>query len=487
MWGCRLTRKNLNKKNLVDLGADALADLLLDVVKGDAARQRRVRMALAADQGSQDAAADVRRRFASIRRAQSIISGSGQKALARELSGLIAMVGERIAQEDPNMAFDLLWDLLYLAPDIHERTADSNGVIGAVMNEAMEAVECLSPRLACPQEALADRVFDALQDNGYGAFDDAIPTLADALGPAGLTRLKALAEEVQAEPLTEADLARYDFVPDPERRERLARDCRDRTARMILQDVADLQGDVDAWLSRYTAEQLTFHTIAPDAARRLLAAGRAEEALRVVEDALSRDRGANPWFEPPDLDEALFACLEALGREDHLRRALWQRFMRCLCPGAFARYLERLPDFEDIEAEEKARDIVLTHKPVEAALSFCLSRSDLGLAAELVLGRSEEIDGNAYEILTPAADALSHDHPLAAVLVWRSMILFALERARSKRYGHAAHHLTACAAADPAIESYAGHPDHPAFVEALRNAHGRKSAFWARVDASRRA
>ncbi|WP_369820195.1 DUF6880 family protein, partial [Thioclava sp. SK-1] len=56
--------KSLNKANLTALGAEVLADLLLEAVKGDAARQRRVRMALAADDGPETVAADIRKRFA---------------------------------------------------------------------------------------------------------------------------------------------------------------------------------------------------------------------------------------------------------------------------------------------------------------------------------------------------------------------------------------------------------------------------------------
>ena len=479
-----MARKALNKKNLVGLGADALAELLLEAVKGDAARQRRVRMVLSADQSPQEAAADVRKRFASIRRSQSFISWKTQKKFAKELTDLVTLVETRIGPDSPDLAFELLWDLLYLAPGIHERTDDSNGVIGDVMDDAMDAIARLSPKISKEPIELAVMIFDALRDNGYGEFDHVVPALAKPLGETGLERLKALAEEMCAMPLTDAQLEIYDFVSDPDRQEELARDRRDHTAKMILQDVADLQGDADAWLARYTAEQLTYHTIAPDAAARLLKAGRAEEALQVVENALNRDARDSSWLDTPELDEAHFACLEALGREEQLRQALWARFERRLCPDALRRLLKRLPDFEDVEAEDRAREVVLAFTPIEAGLAFCLSWPDTTLAAQLVLSRSDEIDGDTYEILTPTAEALSSAHPLPAVLIWRSMIEFALERARSTRYGHAARHLDACAAADAAISDYEGRPEHGAFVEQLRAAHGRKSAFWDRVTPS---
>ena len=90
--------KTLNKRNLANLGADRLTELLLQTVEGDTARQRRVRMALAEGQGSQEAAADIRKRFASIRRARSFLSSHGQKTLVRELADLTDMIENRAAR-----------------------------------------------------------------------------------------------------------------------------------------------------------------------------------------------------------------------------------------------------------------------------------------------------------------------------------------------------------------------------------------------------
>ncbi|QPM92020.1 DUF6880 family protein [Pseudooceanicola algae] len=471
--------KPLNKKNLVDLGAETLADLLLEAVKGDAARQRRVRMVLSANDGPEAIAADVRKRYASIRRARSYISRKAQTKLAQELAELTQLIETRIAPDAPDAAFDLLWAQLHLAPAIHERTDDSWGTVGEVMDSAMEAVSRLAPRLSTPPEPLAEAIFEAIADDGYGAFDQAVPALAEALGTAGLARLKSLAEAARAAPLAEDDLARYAFISDREAREARALAGRNRTAEMILQDVADAEGDVDSWLAQYTAEQLTYHTIAPSAAQRLLAAGRPKDALALTEAALPG--GANDDDDTPDLDEAHFACLAALGRREDLRAALWQRFERCLCPTALRRHLRLLPDFEDIEAEDAARQVVLAFQPIEMALFYCLQAPDLPLAVELIETRIAEIDGDAYEVLTPLAETLAPSHPLSAVLLWRAMVDFALVRARSGRYGHAARHLAACGAADVEILDYGSHLSHADYLEALRRAHARKAAFLERA------
>jgi hypothetical protein len=439
-------------------------------------------MALSGEQGPKEAAADIRKRVAQIRRARSWISARAQRTLAKELTGLIDVILTRVAPEDVDLGFDLLWSLLQLAPDIHARTYDSNDTIGEVMDAAMDAIQTLAPRLDRDPELLAYQVFEALQDNGYGEFDGVIPAMSEALGDPGLAALKARAEAAMDAPVTPDDTEYFGVYTSAERRLEMAKDSRDRTLRMILSDVADARGDVDAWLSQYSAQQLTYHTIAPDAARRLLAADRAEEALRIMETCIASEDRKDRVFDTPEVDSTHFACLEALGREADLRHAMWNRFETRLCAETLRRYLSRLPDFDDDEALLDARAHVRTHPDLLEGLIFCLQWPDPTLAADLVLSRHEELDGNTYELLTPTSELLEAEHPLAATMVWRSMITFALRNNRAKRYRHAARHLASCATADIEITDYGTFQSHETFVNDLRRTHPRKHAFWEKVD-----
>ena len=102
-----------------------------------------------------------------------------------------------------------------------------------------------------------------------------------------------------------------------------------------------------------------------------------------------------------------------------------------------------------------------------------------GRAADLVLTRHDELDGNHYWLLlTPGAEALEQRHPLAATLMLRAMISYSLGAGKHKRYGHAARHLQTCEYLAKRIETFDDHPDHEAFVAELRLRHGRKSGFW---------
>jgi hypothetical protein len=106
----------------------------------------------------------------------------------------------------------------------------------------------------------------------------------------------------------------------------------------------------------------------------------------------------------------------------------------------------------------------------------------LNRAASLVLQRPDELDGDHYEVLTPAADALAGNHPLAATLVLRAMIDFSLKNNRSGRYRHAARHLLDCSSLASAIDNFGRFEPHDAYRARLRHEHPRKSSFWSLVD-----
>lgn len=137
-----------------------------------------------------------------------------------------------------------------------------------------------------------------------------------------------------------------------------------------------------------------------------------------------------------------------------------------------------MPDFDDIEAEEKAFAYVQDFPDVHRALYFFLRWPSPAEAAKLVTKRATELDGNYYELMTPAADALSAKYPLAATIVLRSMIDFTMESARSSRYKHSARHLAECRLLDSQIEDFGSIRAHQAYVADLKRDHGRKSGFW---------
>ena len=115
---------------------------------------------------------------------------------------------------------------------------------------------------------------------------------------------------------------------------------------------------------------------------------------------------------------------------------------------------------------------------LEPALNFFLAWPDLRCAAQLVTARVDELDGGMYQILSPMAEAMRDKYPLAAVLLWRSMIDFSLKEGRSMRYAFATDHLKDCALADADIDDYDPFTSHQSYLEALRARYHHKTSFW---------
>ena len=477
-----MSKKTLNKANLEKLGAPKLAELVMDLVQGSAALQRRARLELSAAQGPKDVAADLRKRFAPLRRSRSYVDWRKQRALVKDLDSLVAQIETVIAPQDATEAFELLWSFLQLAPSIHERTDDSNGSVGDVFRHAVLLIGQVAPRITINPQTLAERILDAVADAGYGEFDGIIPATAEALGPEGLEHLKQITWAWADTPPTPAEMAAYERFGLSSSPADSVRRAKDSTSSIILADVADAQGDVDAYMARYTAEQLTYGTIAPGVARRLIDAGRASEAYDILLASMARETDTPFRIFNSNLDEVYEECLDRLGKLDELKMHLWTTFEQGLSARALRNYLKLLPDFDDVEAEEKALDRVETYPRLAAAISFLVDWPALDRAARVVLARADKLDGDGYTTLTRAAEAMDARHPLAATLMRRAMVEDTLNGAKSTRYRHAVRHLAECQASDRAITDYGTVLTHEEFVAALRKKHGRKYGFWSLVD-----
>jgi hypothetical protein len=252
---------------------------------------------------------------------------------------------------------------------------------------------------------------------------------------------------------------------------------RDLTVRSALRDIADIEGDVDGFIAEHGAEARRAPAIAVEIARRLLKAGRAIEALAALE-VVDRKRLGWATF---DWQQARLDVLDALGRADEAQTFRWACFAETLESRHLRTYLKALPDFDDVEAEERAMALAAGFPDVHTALQFLVAWPALDRANALILVHFEELNGDFYELLAPAGEALEARYPLAATLVRRAMIGFTLMAARSKRYPHAARHLDDCGADAVRIDDFGLHPNHHDYQLRLKAEHSRKAAFWQSV------
>ncbi len=152
-----------------------------------------------------------------------------------------------------------------------------------------------------------------------------------------------------------------------------------------------------------------------------------------------------------DLEEVYEECLKKLGKMDELKEQLWTAFQQNMSGRSLRRCLKLHPNFEDIEAEEKALGIAEAFSDTDAAISFLVDWPAQERMARIVIARADELDGNSYQTLTTAAAALEGRNPLAAILMRRAMDQDTLDGARFQRLRHEARHIAACQSCDPRL------------------------------------
>lgn len=460
------------------LGAERLAELLIEVSAANAAVKRRIRLELAGAQSPAEAANEIRKRLTAIARSRSFIDWQNRRGLVDDLEAQRRAIVHHVAKADPTESFELMWRFMGLANSVIARCDDSSGTVGSIFDAACRDLGEMSQTVKVSPEELAERVFNALLDNDYGQYDDLIRVLSPTLGQIGLNRLKQWFVELSKAP--------YEKPKDKDRKvigwgtsgplyaDEVAARQRQSVIRLALEEIADAQGDVDAFIAQQSEKAKTAPKVAAEIAQRLLKAGRAEEAWTAI-NAVDESRAG--WI-PYEWEEVRLDVMEALGRKEEAQAFRWQCFERTLSDDHLRGYLKRLPPYEDIEAEERAMVAASQFPEVHQALAFLVSWPALEKAAALVLARTKELNGDHYEILSPAADALAGKYPLAATLLLRAMIDFSLKQNRVKRYRHAARHLAECESLAAAIRDFGNFEPHERYRDRLKSKHGRKTSFW---------
>jgi hypothetical protein len=472
------SKKTLNAGNLEALGAARLAELLIELSEGNATVKRRLRLELAGAESPAELAKEIRKRLATIARSRSFVDWQNRKSLVDDLEAQRRAITDQVAKRMPAEGLDLMWRFLELAKPVFGRSDDSSGIIGGIFRTAVSDLGDIARAAGPDPRQLADQVFRSLIQNDYGQFDGLIQALQPALGPAGLEHLKQRMIALSAEPVRKPAANERQEVGwgsgGAVYADEIAERSRVGTVRLALQDIADAQGDVDSFIAQYEEPVRKVPKIAARIARRLLAADRASEAWETLEATEHRPGG---W---PDYEweDARIDVLEALRRGDEAQAARWSCFERALSARHLRDYLKRLPDFDDFDAEQRALAYAERHDSLIQAVFFFVSWPSLEKAAKIVIQRAKDLDGNQYEILTPATEALGSKYPLAATLMLRAMIDFSLTQSRSSRYGHAARHLRTCSGLAPAISDYGAFETHDAYINRLHREHGRKTAFW---------
>ena len=155
---------------------------------------------------------------------------------------------QTVGAKAPALALDLLWQFLDLHSSILERVDDSSGRVGTPFRTACDDLGPLAEAARVEPAVLATTVFSKVTDNGCGIYDGLVVSLSQALGQRGRAQLRTLLLERRQEYLTEdkraaIEAGRFDYTLSG--------------LSLALRDIADCEGDADAFIDTYQGRDLT--------------------------------------------------------------------------------------------------------------------------------------------------------------------------------------------------------------------------------------
>ncbi|MGV4878343.1 DUF6880 family protein, partial [Acetobacter indonesiensis] len=162
----------VTKDNLKALGAERLADLLVELAGQDAALTRKLRMALTAVHAKDKLGKEIEKRLRTIQRSRGFLPWDRIKPIAAELDTLRRSILDDVATVDVGQAISAMRLLVELAPSVYERSDDSSGYLSDVFREAASDLGALWGRQVGRDPAVVVTDLLTLLDNdGYGTCD----------------------------------------------------------------------------------------------------------------------------------------------------------------------------------------------------------------------------------------------------------------------------------------------------------------------------
>lgn len=398
-------KKTVTAANIEKLGAQRLAALLIELAERQPNLKRRLRAELAAEIGAGDLAFEIDKRLDALAASRARISWRKRPELVADLDVQRRLIAERLGDKDVQLALPRLLALLHLAEPLSHRAHDPKGELEAVFQAAAGDLGRLLPQSNQLPMQLARTLADAVLTEPRGRWSEWMRGVLPGLAP-----------PVAAEMLAIMENQGHLWTPK---------------LSWVARLLADAAGDVDAFIRAVPDALRKTPAAGAEIARRLLAASRAEEALAALAQSDPRGAPGRSLFgrDPApatdfEWDSVHIEALEATGHATDAQAARWASFEQTLSAERLRDIVKRLPDFDDVEAVDRAVALALDHRDANAALRFLMEWPALPEASRLVVARHGEI---RFRAETPIwAERLENRYQLAALLLLRLVAVEAL-------------------------------------------------------------
>ncbi|MFH0959122.1 MAG: hypothetical protein V1897_10510 [Pseudomonadota bacterium] len=445
---------NDRKQKLIDLGAQTLADALLELaIQSDAADDLVERLIATPKENTQR----FKKKLAGLKRSTRFIDWREVSGFARDLTMLLQDLKAGVS--DPLTGVELLAAFYEADEGTLGRCDDSSGNVGDVFRyDAKELFVDYASRCADEQK-VADIILKVNRKDAYGVRDALIDCAGDCLPETVIrtmiNRLQGFADE------EENEYARRHYLILIES---LARQVKD--AKLFEKT------RIASWGKLSTAAII-------DIARVYLESGDVETAyswLSKIPD--------NETYQAYDKDKLLLEIYRKQGDTEKLTGLLHEKFKSF-------HSVDTLQALLDVIGNDK-RDEVIANEAVSILESDALRESDAVFLIEIgkideaeayLLNRADQLNGGSYgRLLTLAEAMVAGNRYLAASLIYRSLLVSILERGYTKAYPHGIRYLKKLDKLSFAVTDWKKFNNHNVFRDRIYQDHGRKRSFWANYE-----
>lgn len=442
------------KQKLIDLGADALADALLNLaVHSDEADDLIEQLIATPKENVQR----FKKKLSGLKRRKRFVNWRESASFSRELEMLLQDLKSGV--DDPLTGVELVAAFYEADNTIFEMCDDSSGNIGDVFRyDAKELFVSYATRCT-DKEKVADIILKVNQKDNYGIRD----TLIDCAG-------ECLPDEVIRTMI--ATLQKWADKEKDEYGKRHHLMLIESLARQVKDAKLFEKTRISSWGKLSTAAII-------DIARVYLESGDVETAhswLRKIPEGET--------FQEHDRDKLLLEIYQKQGDSEKLTELLYQKFRSYHSTDTLQAFLDVIGhDKRDEAVADEVEQILKTERLRESDAEFLIEIGKVDEAEAYLLKRADQLDGNHYGSLLSLAEAMeSENRHLVTSLIFRSLLLSILERGYTKAYPHGVRYLKKLDILSEAITDWKEFNNHEAFKKQIIEAHSRKRSFWSKYE-----
>ncbi len=442
------------KQKLIDLGADALADALLNLaVHSDEADDLIEQLIATPKENVQR----FKKKLSSLKKRKRFISWRESASFARELEMLLQDLKSGV--DDPLTGVELVAAFYETDNNIFEMCDDSSGNIGDVFRYDAKELFVEYASRCTDKEKIADIILQVNQKDNYGIRDTLIDCAGECLPEEDIRTIIATLQKWADKEKDEYGKRHHLMLI-----ESLARQIKD--AKLFERT------RIASWGKLSTAALI-------DIARVYLESGDVETAHSWLKKIPEGET-----YQAYERDKLLEEIYHRQGDSEKLTELLYQKFRSYHSTDTLQAFLDVIGhDKRDVVVADEVEQILKAERLREHDAEFLIAIGKMDEAEAYLLKRGDQLDGNHYGSLLSLAEAMeSENRHLVASLIFRSLLLSILERGYTKAYPHGIRYLKKLDKLAVGVADWKEFNNHEVFKKQIIEVHGRKRSFWSKYE-----